>query len=255
MTSRYSVLAYWGPRRETPAACAPKFLRTFDALAKIDPRLGQWFGRDPENGKPRLVSSLDVEDAARLIAQGQNLSEIGRKPMLEFGYRFVVTNELPWGPRYLSIDGKLGGYTTAAILANYVCLSTQPLHPENEGIINFPVFRSVLLALASIWNASWCRADATDLLLQLIPGVDAARRTPRINGGWMTFLATPFAAKITPPRSAKCEHVNGGLLMVATEQTFQVDNPAHVAVAREIDAALAPINALPWPPDAPGKAV
>jgi hypothetical protein len=37
--------------------------------------------------------------------------------------------------------------------------------------------------------------------------------------------------------------------MVATEETFLADNPGHVAIAREIDAALAPFNALPWPPD------
>ena len=252
MTSPYSVLAYWGPRRESPSACAPKMLRMFDALAKIDPMFGQLFWRDRKSGKPVPVASLDVEGTARLLAQRQNLSEVTREPIPEFGYRFVATNELPWGPRYLSIDGKLGGYTTAAILANYVCLSTQPLHPENEGIINFRVFRSVVLALASIWNATWCRADPTDLL-QVIPSVDAVRRTPRINGGWMTFLAAPFAAKITLPRSAKCEQTEGGLLMVATEETFQVDNPEHVAVARDIDAALAPINALPWPPDAPGN--
>ena len=66
----------------------------------------------------------------------------------------------------------------------------------------------------------------------------------------MTYLAAPFAAKIAPPHSAICEQVDGGLLMTATEETFQVDNPAHVAVARDIDAAMAPINALPWPPDA-----
>jgi hypothetical protein len=80
--------------------------------------------------------------------------------------------------------------------------------------------------------------------------VDWRQNRPRFNGGWITYLAAPFAAKIVPPRSAKCEAANGGLMMVATEETFQVDNPAHMSVASEIDAALAPINVLPWPPDA-----
>ncbi len=45
--------------------------------------------------------------------------------------------------------------------------------------------------------------------------------------------------------------------MIATEETFRVDNPRQVAVAREIDAALAPLNALSWPPNvtADGPAV
>jgi hypothetical protein len=249
MTSPYSVLAYWGPRPASPAACAPKVWQMFDALAKIDPMLNRWFCADPDTGKPRLVSSLDVEGTARWIARGQNLSEIERKPMLEFGYRFVAMTELSWGPCRLVIDGKLGGYTTGNVLANYVCLSTPPLDPENEAVINFRVLKSVLLALASIWNPTWCRADPTDLL-QLMSAGDPGHHRPRFNGGWMTYLSAPFAAKITPPPSAKCEQVDGGLLMAATDETFRVDNPAHVAVARDIDAALAPINALPWPPDA-----
>jgi hypothetical protein len=36
--------------------------------------------------------------------------------------------------------------------------------------------------------------------------------------------------------------------MAAADTTFSMDNPAHLAVARDINAALAPINALPWPP-------
>jgi hypothetical protein len=249
MTSSYSILAYWGPRPESPPACAPKILRMFEALRRIDPALGRLFWRDRENGKPLPVTSLDVASAARLLAQRQNLSEVTRKPIVEFGYRFVATNELPWGPRCLTINGKLGGYTTANILANYVCLSTEPLHRENEDIINFRVFRSALLELASIWDASWCSATPTDLL-EFVSTINVERRTPRLSGGWITYLAAPFAAKIAPPHSAICEQVDGGLLMTATEETFQVDNPAHVAVARDIDAALAPINALPWPPDA-----
>jgi hypothetical protein len=245
----YSVLAYWGPRRETPEACAPRLLQTFDALAKIHPMLSRWFCADPESGKPRLVSSLDLQDAVRLVERGKNLSEIGRKPMLEFGYHVVAMTELSWGPRRLVINGKLGGYVTGPILANNLILSTPKLDLENEAIVNFRVFRAVVIELASIWNATSCHATSSDLL-QRIPGVDWKQHRPRFNGGWITYLAAPFAAKIAPPRSAMCEQVDGGLLMSATQETFRLDNPVHVAVARDIDAALAPINALPWPPDA-----
>jgi Immunity protein 52 len=43
------------------------------------------------------------------------------------------------------------------------------------------------------------------------------------------------------------EHLpNGGLLMSATTETFDVENPAHMAAARAIGAAIAPLNDLPW---------
>ena len=35
--------------------------------------------------------------------------------------------------------------------------------------------------------------------------------------------------------------------MTATTETFDVDNPAHLAAARDMAAAMAPLNALPWP--------
>ncbi len=38
--------------------------------------------------------------------------------------------------------------------------------------------------------------------------------------------------------------------MAATAETFSVDNPAHLAAARDILKALAPFEALPWPPNA-----
>jgi hypothetical protein len=37
--------------------------------------------------------------------------------------------------------------------------------------------------------------------------------------------------------------------MVATEERFDLDNPAHMAAALEIEDALLPVSALPWPQD------
>jgi Immunity protein 52 len=112
------------------------------------------------------------------------------------------------------------------------------------------------IALATLWRANWASAFPLDLLDQL-PTYEK-RLNARLYGGWITYLSPPWAAKITPPKSAILERApDGGLLMIATEETFRVDNPRHVAVAREIDAALAPLNALPWPPNdaADGRAV
>jgi len=69
--------------------------------------------------------------------------------------------------------------------------------------------------------------------------------------GWMSYAAPRFAPLITPPPSAIAERTaQGGLLLSATQETFRVDNPAHLAAAQDILKALAPFEALPWPPDA-----
>jgi hypothetical protein len=33
----------------------------------------------------------------------------------------------------------------------------------------------------------------------------------------------------------------------ATTETFDIDNPAHLKAAQDMAAAMAPLNALPWP--------
>lgn len=61
----------------------------------------------------------------------------------------------------------------------------------------------------------------------------------------MTYLSAPYAARISPPRTAIVEEVpGGGLLMLATMETFTDENPAHVAVANEIQTALEPLQSI-----------
>lgn len=249
MSSSYSILAYWGPRRESPSDCAPKLLHTFKALGDISPALSYWRTNPVGDGTWRPASTLDVETAARWIAGGAHLGDVHHLPISNLGYRVTALNQKGLGPRRLVFSGQFGAYTRAGMLANLVSLFTVPRHPENADIINFRIFKSVLLAFTEIWKPTWCQAIADDLLKEM-PRVDRVLHRPRLGGGWITYLAAPFAEKIVPPLSAKCEALNGGILMVATEETFLVENAEHVAIARDIDAALAPFNALPWPPDA-----
>lgn len=248
MTGRYCVLAYWGPRRESAEACAPKVLHMFKALSEIHPTFGCWID-DLRGREPALASSLDVDEAVRWLAMGQNRSETRGLPIPEFGYRIMTSNDMYRTPRLVALEGKVGGYVRGPLMANMMLLAAGPLQTDNEDIINYPNFRSVLLTFTSIWNPTWCGVMPTDLR-DLLPGEKKRRGSvPRLCGGWLTYLAKPLAQRITPPRSVRSEQVGGGLLMIATEETFRLDNPAHVAAACEIDAALAPIDALPWPPD------
>jgi hypothetical protein len=65
---------------------------------------------------------------------------------------------------------------------------------------------------------------------------------------WIQYLCPWLAEKITPPSTVLSEHLpNGGLLMSATTETFDIDNSAHLSAARDMAAAMAPLNALPWP--------
>jgi hypothetical protein len=61
----------------------------------------------------------------------------------------------------------------------------------------------------------------------------------------ITDLSAPLAAQISPPEDILVEHPEGGgLLLIAAEETFDIFNPQHMAAARRIRAALAPLNDL-----------
>jgi len=75
-----------------------------------------------------------------------------------------------------------------------------------------------------------------------------SREAKYFREAWIQYLCPWLAEKITPPSTVLVEHLpNGGLLMSATTETFDVDNPKHLAAARDMAAAMAPLNALPWP--------
>ena len=66
MTSEYAILAYWGPRRETPAQCAVRYRRMLEALAPIDPAFGRWTFAGRKKGTP--LDRVQGDGLTRLIA-------------------------------------------------------------------------------------------------------------------------------------------------------------------------------------------
>jgi hypothetical protein len=74
------------------------------------------------------------------------------------------------------------------------------------------------------------------------------RSRPTLQLAWISYVTPRFAALFTPPRSAIVERrPDGDLPMAAIDETFVAANPAHLSVAREIEAAVAPLNTPPWP--------
>lgn len=243
MSHTYEVFGYWGSRRETAAACAPRVLRMFEALSKIDPLFEQWFWIRRGKGIP--MASLDAEKLAPLLEEQQNFADFDHEPMPQYGYGIVASNGRQ-GPTNATVMGSVGAYLNGHSYDNNIELHTIPTEPPDPALVDFRVFRATLLTFAEIWPVSWGYARPY-AMPELTPR-DPKRMTARFHGGWLTYLYPPFAARITPPRSAMVEELPGGaLLMIATTDTFDAANPAHVAVARDIEEALAPLNALPWP--------
>ncbi len=241
----YEITGYWGPRRETPQTCAARLSRMFDALSAIDSVFGNWLCSSQMKLVPHATLSLD--GLAALIEKGVDRAEVSRRPTPQYGYRFGAVNSAKKNPRLVDVSVHAGQEVSANFFINTASIRTAPLDDQNASFINLQVFKPALLALASAWDVTWCAAYPWSLLdLRTKPNPPR----PWFSLAWMTYISPRFAPMITPPRSAISEWLpNGALLMIATEERFETENPAHLAVARDIEAALAPVNALPWPPD------
>jgi hypothetical protein len=187
------------------------------------------------------------DQLTRLIAECIARAEDG-DPTPISGYHFGAGTRVG-SETSLTINIDAGSYAPNVLyLANTAELTTKPLNEGNAVLITLPIFKSALLAIAAAWDATWCAAYPADII-PLWPDRVAAGQ-PRFNMAWITYLSPRFAPMVTPPHAAIVEHTpQGGLVMAATKDRLDVTNPAHLAAAREIDAALAPVNALPWPPD------
>jgi hypothetical protein len=241
----FEIMAYWGPRRETAAQCGARYWRMLEALSAIGLEFRGWefagrtqFWPMPESPGNELIKL--IEDCISRDDYGE--------PEPIYGYSFGAATRVGSNTA-LSIQVRPGSYVLSApYLINTAELRTKPLNEENAPLITLPVFKPALLAIAAAWDATWCAAypwDIIPLWSKSGPG------QPHFRMAWITYLSARFASMVTPPVSAIVERPpGGGLVMIATEERFDIANPEHMARAREIEAALAPVNALPWPPDA-----
>ncbi len=242
---QYSVTAYWGPRPQDPKAQVGPFLRTLDQLSRIHPVFGPWYLFRRREGVP--VAPLSEERVCEIIADGVGRSDIGTPEPLT-GYQINAATGLLRVPNLIGLRIHAGNRAIARYFINTAILTTEPLQQENAAFITCSVMKGVLLTFVAQWHPTWCGVQSSDLF-----GLSPEGGPPKFSLAWMTYVSPRFAPMVTPPRSAIVESVpGGGLLMIATEERFSASNPIHLSVARDIDSAMAPINALPWPPDADG---
>jgi hypothetical protein len=239
--SQYTINGFWGPRRETPEALAAKFDRLIDRLAGIDPIFGNWIwsGRQAKSIAFATIRPNLVKRIASAVAR----DDYGG-PDPDLGYLFGTYNSPTTTPRSMSVAVRAGCRIKASYYSNTARIQTGWHIEPDPAIVTYPIFKAALLALCECFEITFCGANPDDLTV-LWPSEQKFRLS------WMSYVSPRFAPLITPPKTAIVEYrPNGGLFMAATDETFITANPQHLAVARDIEAAVAPLNALPWPPDA-----
>ena len=193
----------------------------------------------------------EVDELTAAFEGGRQYRDVPREPWPEMGYSVAAWNGLdpPYGA---SLSVRPGRYSDNRALPNSVGMEFDQATPGNADLLRAAVLKPALLSVVAAWGPDRGNVVCWDYWQRLF----GDRHYPPFRSGWMTYLAPQYASRITPPPAAIVESVpGGGLLLLATEERFSMDNPTHLAGADAIQAALDPLQAtfplnrdLPLPP-------
>ncbi|MHB8886094.1 MAG: Imm52 family immunity protein [Methylovirgula sp.] len=242
----YYTGVFWGPREESPEQLAARWLKLIERLQQIDPLFAHWYILTTwtESGPDAVPFDTQVTPLAEKIAANVSTSDSG-EPVPILGYQLFAKNNTlqKRGPRGFEVHMYAG--SPSRWTHNWIAIRTDYGVVPDSDVVTYRIFKGALLALAETFDASIGLAYPASLT-DLRPKDRKPQRGFTL--AWMSYVAPRFTHLITPPASAIVERrPDGGLLMAATDETFVTSNPSHLAVAREIEAAAAPFNALPYP--------
>jgi hypothetical protein len=239
----YKLWAFWGSRPESTAACAARLARMFTDLAEAHPAFARWNrtanSRAAAN-KPFCAMPPKLEELTEIFEKGRHLKDDPPDPWPEMGYSVHA-----WNGRDdvcgVSLDVHAGSYSLQRPEPNSVFMEFDGAQPGNEDFINVKVLTRALVAIAEAWDANWGTVETWDYRGKKR---NANGQLLRPWGGWITYLAARYAGRISLPPALRVKPTSdGGLVIVATEEPFIVENPAHVAALDALQQALAPIQA------------
>ncbi len=261
--NRFSIHSSWDSREETPAQLGEQTLRSLDALASINPLFQNWWLLDLLPAAWEMNAEKPEEDLFPLEEARARMTEIVergvsktkfREPDPTGGYSIVAFNSILSTRQSVVLQAHGGGGVHPWAGRRNARFKTSDYENPDPAIIAYPAFKAVLTTIAKIWNVKYAQVFSADLAAHWNK---PDRRYFELS--WITYLAAPIAEQITPPTGALVEKTDdGGLLLIAAEETFDVANPRHMAAAQCIVETLAPLNAEaeqreanrfpPWPP-------
>ncbi len=236
--NQFLIQGGWESRAEDPAALADGMLRNIDALRAIIPDYGPWWVANLKTG-----AAIPLEKARprmkAIVASRPEVYDDGEP--VEGGIHTVIArNERNNSAKSLCITLRGGAANPYWRYPNKVEIETGDNEFPDPSIVSYPVFKAVTLAMVEVWRVAFARVFSRAVMS------DWRKRTYRFDLSWMTYLSAPLAAQITPPAGVVTERFeNGGLLLIAAEETFDVDNIQHMDAARAIRDALEALDAIP----------
>lgn len=233
---------------EDPAVIGAKLLSTLDDLSRIDPGIfHDWKIMDYP-----AAAALALEAArpciAALIEKNVYRNDL-RRPQPEYGYTAGALVINADKSRNISLQIEAGGVGSGV---SWLQTGEWNAFPD-PAIVTYPLFKATLLTLVTNWTPTWVCAQAfrsnsvsvpvtypggvQGYSLESLPMIpsDPAFPVSVFHVPWIAYLSAPLAAGVTlPPEIATERTPDGGLLMIATEERLDPENPEQLRRARLI---------------------
>lgn len=232
--------------QESPASLGVKFVDTLDTLSRIDPSIF----------KNWVVMDLPARDSLPLAEARHDMSTIiernvtrddFRRPEPYYGYtaNAFVGNVIK--SRGIDLRIKAGGKSKGDTWLQTGRWNVLP----DPTIVTYPLFKAALLAINANWPPRWACAFAfrsntvkvpvsypggvQGYSLESLPMISSEPTFPEsdFHIPWFTYLSPPLTKGLVLPAEILTERTaDGGLLMIATEDRLDPNDPGHRRRAR-----------------------
>ena len=242
----YRVMAHWWGDHASPTRIGENLLGWMDSLSGVDPSMADWrLLETDESGDVETSHAIDPPRDPAGIAkwvEGRVVRDDWGAPAPKDGYRLMAwttrrddSETTPdslfftataGSPRHNEAQFQLGGY----------------LSDPDESLVTYPAFRKALEALVACWPCPCASAYAVDPhdprpVPVILSQADFDRAmaepfdpAPVIFHRWMVYLSAPLAKGFSPPADLICEDTpGGGVILSATRERLDPDNPDHLA--------------------------
>jgi hypothetical protein len=217
-------------------------------LSHISPYFGDWQFLDRSLDPMEMTEEnqheyvIPFEDARTRMTQ---VFEIGvrrndfREPDPAGGYSATASNGEEDESRRASLMAWGGGRLDPRAGLRVAEFRTAYDAFPDPAIVTYPVFKAALASVISAWDVRNAQAYSDELRKHW--------HQPHklfLDLAWMTYLSPELAEGYVPPGDVLVERTdNGGILLIAAQETFVTANERHMQAAQNIRSSLAEINA------------
>jgi hypothetical protein len=217
--------AFWRTRRESVEDCAARAVRFLEGLGKIDASLATWGWTDYEHGAEFRRLPIARDALRERLGQGRNRTDLGNHVIEDLGFSLELSDR--FDADRIRIKIRCGIFAT--LIPNSVRFEM--------GSWSETASVATLVAMLDQTIEAWEAVDGAVTvrgLGELFPYVQGSMymgSCMRIAASVRDLPALPTGVRVEPRGDRSS-------LIVLTDERFDLDNPAHVDLARGTHAAL-----------------